>query len=97
MDIKDIQSGGLAKPESTRDVRATTPSTPPPSSVDQPVDRVTMSDQAQALQQLRLAALAVPEVRMDRVEALRRQLASGKLRPDPHRIAQALLSQGIIG
>ena len=97
MDIKDIHSGGPTKPESSRDVRGTVPSPPPGPAADQPVDRVTMSDQAQALQKARLAALAVPEVRMDRVEALRRQLAAGKLKPDPHRIAQALLSQGVVG
>jgi flagellar biosynthesis anti-sigma factor FlgM len=55
-----------------------------------------MSDQARVFQQARLAALAVPDVHTDRVEALRRQLASGELRPDPARIAQALTAQGVL-
>ena len=96
MDIKDIQSGTPAPLDPTRDTRP--PVAPAASGApDRRDDSVTMSGQAQAFQQARLAALAVPEVRTDRVEALRRQLASGELRPDPARIAEALLSQDILG
>jgi flagellar biosynthesis anti-sigma factor FlgM len=95
MDIKDIQSGGPAALNPARDTRTAVPSTPP-GTPDQPVDSVTMSDQARVFQQARLAALAVPDVHTDRVEALRRQLASGELRPDPARIAQALTAQGVL-
>jgi flagellar biosynthesis anti-sigma factor FlgM len=96
MDIKDIQSGGPAPLDPARDIR-------PPGSVtpsgtrEQPVDSLTMSHEAQAFQRARLAALAVPDVRTDRVELLRRQLACGELRPDPARIAQAIISQEILG
>ena len=96
MDIKDIKPGTPAPVESARDSRATVP----PAAhgpADQPVDRVTMSQEAKVFQQARLAALAVPEVRMDRVEALRRQLGAGELRADPDRIARALLTQGVLG
>jgi negative regulator of flagellin synthesis FlgM len=96
MDIKDIQSGSPAALDPVRDTRAAAASTPSSGTPDQPGDSVTMSDQAQAFQQARHAALAVPEIRTDRVEAVRRQLATGELRPDSTRIAQALISQDIL-
>ena len=96
MDIKDIKPGTPAPVESARDTRAVPPPVPH-GSADQPVDRVTMSQEAQVFQQARLAALAVPEVRTDRVEALRRQFAAGQLHADPDRIAKALLTQGVLG
>jgi hypothetical protein len=55
-----------------------------------------MSDQARAFQEARRAALAVPDVRLDRVEALRRQHAAGALRPDHDAIARALVAQGVV-
>jgi anti-sigma28 factor (negative regulator of flagellin synthesis) len=38
----------------------------------------------------------VPDVRTDRVDAVRARLEEGALAPDPQRIARALLEQGIV-
>jgi negative regulator of flagellin synthesis FlgM len=59
-------------------------------------DRVTVSNRARELDEVRRAALAVPEVRQDRVDAVRKKLAAGALAPDPRQIAQALLEQSIV-
>ena len=95
MDIQDVQSGGPSALEPARGARAASPAakggTP-----QHPGDSITMSDQAQVFQQARLAALAVPDVRLDRVEALRQQHAAGELRPDHEAIARALLAQGVV-
>ena len=92
MDIKDIQSSGPSPLEPSRRA-ASSQSAAQGGTPDQPVDRITMSDEAQAFQNARRAALAVPEVRLDRVEALRQQYAAGELTPDPDAIARALVAQ----
>jgi flagellar biosynthesis anti-sigma factor FlgM len=59
-------------------------------------DRVPPSDRAQAFEEARQAALDVPDVRADRVEALRHHVRNGNLVPDSERIAKALLDQGVV-
>jgi hypothetical protein len=86
MDIKDIQSGGPAALNPARDTRTAAPSTPP-GTPDQPVDSVTMSDQARVFQQARLAALAVPDGSSPRESFGPIQLASP--RPSPPRASSA--------
>jgi flagellar biosynthesis anti-sigma factor FlgM len=97
METGKINSISAAAAEAARPTRVTGT---PPSGSQQPgetsSDRVTVSDRAQALNDVRRAALAVPEVRQDRVDAVRKKLEAGALDPDPRRIAQALLEQSIL-
>jgi negative regulator of flagellin synthesis FlgM len=95
MDIKDVQSGGPSALEPARGARAASPAAQG-GAPQHPGDSLTMSDQARAFQEARRAALAVPDVRLDRVEALRRQHAAGALRPDHAAIARALVAQGVV-
>jgi len=95
MEIRDIQAGSAGAPEASR-TRALGSAPPSGQGREGSVDRVALSDQAQALQQVRRAALAVPEVREERVEEVRSGIADGSLVPDPGRIARALLDQHIL-
>jgi len=56
-----------------------------------------MSNRARALDEARQAALAVPEIREDRVHEVKRRLDQGLLAPDLDRIARALIGQGVLG
>jgi flagellar biosynthesis anti-sigma factor FlgM len=97
MEIRDIQAGGASAPEASRRTRGVgSASSPSANTREGSVDRVALSDQAQALQHARRAALAVPEIREERVEEIRSGVADGSLVPDPGRIARALLDQHIL-
>jgi negative regulator of flagellin synthesis FlgM len=98
MDIRDVQagqSGASAPTEASRRTRSVD-SVAGESSQPDSRDQVALSPEAQALQQARRAAEDVPEVRQDRVDEIRRALASGTLVPDPIRIARALIAQGVL-
>jgi flagellar biosynthesis anti-sigma factor FlgM len=95
MDIRKIASGARAV-DSTQPRRSMDTSAAPGHGTYASSDRVTMSDRAQAHERTRRAAVSVPEVRQELVDAIRRQLASGALVPDPDRIARALLAQSIL-
>jgi negative regulator of flagellin synthesis FlgM len=93
MDIRDVQSQGTDPADESR----TDGSSSSAWHTERPLDdHVSLSNRAQALQDARRAALDVPDVRTDRVEALRRQIQTGSLVPDPDRIARALLGQGAV-
>ena len=95
MDIRDIQSTGASQPtQGSRGTGSSKPSQGSGASGDR--DRVTVSARAQAIHSARQAALAMPEVRTDRVQEIRERLAQGEIVPDPSRIARALLDQGVV-
>lgn len=96
MDIRDIQSRNAGPADEPRGARGVGSANASRASAERPGDRLTLSDRAQAFQEIRRAALAVPDVRIDRVEAVRAALADGSLVPDPERIARALLAQGLV-
>jgi hypothetical protein len=56
-----------------------------------------MSSRAQAISEIRAAALAAPEVRLEVVQEMRARLDRGALGPAPAEIARALVAQGVIG
>ena len=99
MDIRDIQSGNTGATEPSRRSRGTGGVGSPPANQtpESSSDSVALSGQAQALQQVRRAALDVPEVRQDRVSEIRDQVSKGSLVLDPSRIARALLDQNVLG
>jgi flagellar biosynthesis anti-sigma factor FlgM len=96
MDIRDIQSRNTGPADESRSTRGVGSSAASRRAADRSPDSVTLSDRAQAFQETRRAALAVPDVRSERVEAVRAKLADGSLGPDPDRIARALLDQGMV-
>ncbi len=96
MDIREIKPKTPAAPEATRRTQSTGAPQGSPRGLEHSTDRVTVSDQAQNINHARQAALAVPEVRQDRVEAIKQQLANGTLRPDASKIAKTLINQGIL-
>jgi negative regulator of flagellin synthesis FlgM len=55
----------------------------------------TESHKALTTQRLREAIRATPDVRTDRVEAVREQIRSGKYRVDAERLADALLNESL--
>ncbi len=96
MDIREIQPRTTGAADESRGARAVGSSSAPRDTQDSSPDRVTLSARAQAFQEARRAALAVPEVRSDRVEELRSRLGAGTLQPDPDAIARALRDQGLL-
>jgi hypothetical protein len=60
------------------------------------VDKVTLSGRARTLEDVRRAALAVPDAREEVVLDIRRALARGEVVPDSHKIAVALFAQGVL-
>ena len=97
MDIRDVHSRSTNPTEQSRAARSAGSSSSSRPSESASDDRVTLSNRAQAFQDARRAALDAPDVRTERVEALRGQIKNGRLVPDPDRIAKALLGQGVLG
>ena len=56
-------------------------------------DKVSVSHEARLLSEARRAAEASPDVRTDKVEALRIQVANGTYKPDSRLIAENLLRE----
>jgi len=97
VDIRDVHSGGTRPADESRGTRGVGSSSSARHHGHSSDDRVTLSNRAQAFQEARQAALDVPDVRTNRVEALRSQIKNGSLVPDPERIAKALVDQGVVG
>lgn len=57
-------------------------------------DRVTISDQAQMLSRVLDAVRSIPDVREERVAAIRAQLADGSYDADAVAIAERLIDEG---
>jgi flagellar biosynthesis anti-sigma factor FlgM len=56
-------------------------------------DTVSLSGAHSEIQRLSAAAQQVPEIRVERVNALQRQLRSGQFSPDQLKIADALIAE----
>jgi negative regulator of flagellin synthesis FlgM len=56
-------------------------------------DQITLSADAVSVSALEAKALAVPEVRQDRVDALRQAIQNGQHKVDPEAIANAIIEQ----
>ena len=96
MDIRDVQSRNINPADEPRGARNVGQTPASRNASDRSDDRVTLSARAHAFQETRRAALDVPEVRTDRVEAVRGKIGDGTLAVDAERIARALLQQGIV-
>ncbi|SEF63264.1 anti-sigma-28 factor, FlgM family [Bryocella elongata] len=58
-------------------------------------DRTTLSTSSSAVSTLVSQAMASPEVRQDKVSALKQQIASGNYNINPSKIASGILSEGM--
>lgn len=54
-------------------------------------DRTTLSSSGSAVSSLVSQAMSSPEVRQDKVDALKQQIANGTYKVDPKKIAQGIL------
>lgn len=59
------------------------------------VDQVEISSQASELSKLQQQAKAAPEIRQDRVEAIKLQLDEGRYQPDSNKIAERLIDEAL--
>lgn len=57
-------------------------------------DRTTFNSKAPSVQSLVKQALRAPEIRDNRVEALKNSIASGEYKVDANKIAGAIISEG---
>lgn len=96
MDIRELHSGSATPPDPARGKPRAERSAAQPGSNDASLDKVTMSNRAQAFNEVRHAVLGSPEIRTDRVEEVRARLGNGEISPEPRRIAGALLTGGIL-
>jgi len=60
-------------------------------------DRVELSDRARALHVAREALSRLPEIRQDRVEALKQMVQAGTYQVSSEEIAERMLAEGLFG
>lgn len=58
-------------------------------------DKAGITDGARELGHARAVVEAAPDVRADRIQALRKQIADGTYHPDPREIAREIIERGI--
>lgn len=58
-------------------------------------DRARVAPQAGAVDRARSVVETTPEIRAERVRALKEQIANGTYRPDPREVAQAIAKHGL--
>ncbi|MGH2632207.1 MAG: flagellar biosynthesis anti-sigma factor FlgM [Tepidiformaceae bacterium] len=58
-------------------------------------DKAGITDGARELGHARVVVEAAPDVRADRIQALRKQIADGTYQPDPREIAREIMGRGI--
>jgi negative regulator of flagellin synthesis FlgM len=67
---------------------------PAESDTEPATDRAGITDSARELSRAHAAAEAAPDVRMERVRALKQQIQNGSYQPDPKEIAKQILDKG---
>jgi negative regulator of flagellin synthesis FlgM len=89
IDLTNIQFNGVEREDKTRKAGASAkaPSTP---NVE---DKASLSVDTLSLSSLQAKALAAPEIRQDKVEALRQAIQNGDYRVEPDKVARAILDQ----
>jgi negative regulator of flagellin synthesis FlgM len=86
IDLTRISLQNVEREEKTKKAGGKGPSAP---SVE---DKASLSVDTLSVSSLQAQALATPEVRQDKVEALRQQVQNGQYHVDPEHIAQAILN-----
>jgi flagellar biosynthesis anti-sigma factor FlgM len=87
IDLNQLSLGNVEREENGKKVAAKS------SSAVSPEDKATLSSGSLDLPSLEAQVLASPEVRADRVEALRQAIQNGEYAIEPDKIAQAILQQ----
>lgn len=62
-----------------------------PEKTGQPTDRVVLSADSLEVQKAKDILEQTPDVRMDRVQALKEEIARGEYQVDPHRLADKMM------
>jgi flagellar biosynthesis anti-sigma factor FlgM len=87
IDLNHISLPDLARDEKTRKAGAKSNSA---SSVE---DTTTLSADSNSISALQARALATPEIRQDKVDALRQSIQNSDYKLEPDQIAHAILNQ----
>jgi flagellar biosynthesis anti-sigma factor FlgM len=67
----------------------------PSSATANVVDRASLKNDSTTVSSLQQQALAVPDVRQDKVDALKQQIQSGQYNDDPAETAKAMRENGL--
>ena len=87
IDLNNISLQGLERDDKTRKAGSKAPSTP---NVE---DKTSLSVDMLSISSLEARAMSVPQIRQDKVEALRQSIQNGEYRVEPEKIAQAILNR----
>lgn len=87
IDLNNISLQGLERDDKTRKAGSKAPSTP---NVE---DKTSLSVDTLSISSLEVRAMSVPQIRQDKVEALRQSIQNGEYRVEPEKIAQAILNR----
>ena len=85
IDLNNILLNGMQRDDKTRKVAAKAPSAP------EVEDKASLSVDALNVSSLEAQALAAPQIRQDKVEALRQAIQNGEYKVEPDKIARAIL------
>ena len=85
IDLNNISLQGLERDDKTRKAGSKAPSAP---SVE---DKTSLSADTLSISSLEAQAMAAPQIRQDKVEALRQSIQNGDYKVEPDKIAQAIL------
>ena len=87
IDLNNISLQGLERDDKTRKAGSKAPSTP---NVE---DKASLSVDTLSISSLETRAMSVPQIRQDKVEALRQSIQNGEYKVEPEKIAQAILDR----
>ncbi len=87
IDLTNIQFNGVEREDKTRKAGAKAASTP---SVE---DKASLSVDTLSLSSLEAKALSAPEIRQDKVDALRQAVQNGDYKVEADKVARAILDQ----
>ena len=87
IDLNNISLQGLERDDKTRKAGSKAPSTP---NVE---DKTSLSVDTLSISSLEARAMSVPQIRQDKVEALRQSIQNGEYKVEPEKIAQAILNR----
>ncbi len=87
IDLNSASLGGVEREENTKKPSGKA------SGASRTDDKASLSVDTVSIAALTTQALAAPQVRQDRVDALRQAIQSGQYQVDPSQIAQAMLAQ----
>ena len=87
IDLNNISLPGLEREDKTRKAGSKAPSAP---NVE---DKTSLSVDTLSISSLEARAMTVPQIRQDKVEALRQSIQNGEYRVEPRRSRRAILDR----